>query len=394
MEIRPLQSADFHEALRLDAICFCQSSDLTIKDSTAEDLKDAFGLFENGHLRSVMISNGQRMFFEGAVVQQAGIGSVATYPEHRRKGYVRDLFTALFPRMRDLGQAFSTLFPISFAYYRSFGYELAYSSNTYTIPLAQLKPRKDQSSLEEVTLVGGQLPALAEIKALYRDFAACRNLALDRSDADWMRMIPAEPHKSKEYCYLCRDASGAAQAYFQFKAVPTSPHRIDMEIRDLAWRGSTGLASLLSHLACFHPLAVKASMRLPSDLAIEYQVPDPYLIERRIAASYMVKVVDVQSALQATRFAGSGSLVIQVQDDTLDWNDGSFLLEWSAGSTQAVRTTREADLSLDVRTLAQLLVGYIGGMDLVDHGLAESALGPERLAAIFPRKALYQNDHF
>jgi hypothetical protein len=51
-------------------------------------------------------------------------------------------------------------------------------------------------------------------------------------------------------------------------------------------------------------------------------------------------------------------------------------------------------MSLDVRTLVQLLVGFIGGAELLDHHLAESALSREQLAAIFPRKALYQNNHF
>ena len=44
MEIRPIQTDDFYEALRLGSICYCQPSDLAIKDSTAQDLKDAFGL--------------------------------------------------------------------------------------------------------------------------------------------------------------------------------------------------------------------------------------------------------------------------------------------------------------------------------------------------------------
>ncbi|MFH2113042.1 MAG: GNAT family N-acetyltransferase [Spirochaetota bacterium] len=394
MEIRPVQTDDYHEVLRLDAICYCQPSDLTIKDSTAQELKDAFGLFENGHLRSVMISHGQQMYHDGAAVPLAGIGSVATYPEYRRRGYVRELFAALFPRMRELGQAFSMLFPFSYPYYRSFGYELAYSKNQYTFPLAQLKPGNDEGSLELVMPSAELVKELDEIKELYRHFAAPRNLAMNRCDADWKRLIPADPHKSQEYFYLYRNAASEAQAYFQYKAVRKTPYEIDMSIQDLAWRGAGGLRSLLSRLALFHPLAVSATLCLPSDCVLEHHIPDSYSIERKILASCMVKVVDVQAALRATRFPGSGSLVIMVRDDTLDWNNDCFLVEWSGGSTEASRTTRNPQLSLDVRTLAQLLVGYSGGMELVDHGLAESGLSREQLAAIFPRKALYQNDPF
>lgn len=380
--------------MRLDAICFNQSSDLVIKDSVAEYLNNAFGLFEAGQLRSAMISHGYQMYYDGAAVPVAGIGSVATYPEHRRKGHVRDLFAVLFPRMREQGQAFSMLFPFSYPYYRSFGYELAYCKNQYTFPLAQLKPDNEDGSLKLVVPSAGCIKELDEIKTLYRDFAAPCNLALDRSDADWKRMVPTEPHNSQEYCYLYRDAAGEAQAYFLYKAVRKTPFNIDMHVQDLAWRGARGLKNLLARLALFHPLAVTATLCLPSGFNLEHHIPDPYTMERRILPSCMIKVVDVQFALRATRFSGSGSLVMKVKDDTLDWNNGNFLIQWSGGGTDASPTTRSPDLSLDVRTLAQLLVGYIGGAELMDHGLAESELSREQLAATFPRKALYQNDHF
>jgi predicted acetyltransferase len=394
MEIRPIRSEDFLEALRLDAICYNQSSDVAIIDSTAQDLKNAFGLFEDGQLRSVMISHKQQMYLDGALVPVAGIGSVATYPEHRRKGYVRELFSVLFPHMRESGQAFSMLFPFSYPYYRSFGYELAYSKNQYTFPLAQLKPGNDDGCLEMIVPSAGRIKELDEINAVYRDFASPRNLAMDRCEADWQHLIPTEPHKSQEYFYLYRNAAGAAQAYFLYKAVRKTPFNIDMNVQDLAWRGFGGLENLLARLALFHPLAVSATLCLPSDCMLEHHIPDAYTIERKILPSCMVKVVDAQAALRATRFTDSGSMVIKVADDTLDWNDGSFLVQWSAGNTDALPTTRNPDLGLDVRTLAQLLVGYIGGAELVDYGLAESSLSREQLAAIFPRKTLYQNDHF
>lgn len=394
MEIRPIQREDFSEVLRLDSICYCQSTDLAIKDSTAEDLKDAYGLFEGGQLRSAMISHGHRMYYEGSSVPVAGIGSVATYPEHRRKGYVRELFRVLFPHMREQGQAFSMLFPFSYPYYRLFGYALGYSKNQYTFPLAQLDPGNDDGSMELVVPSVDAIKELDEIKSLYQDFAGPRNLAMDRTTATWMRLVPAEPHKSQSYFYLYRNAAGSAEAYFQYKVVSQSPYSINMTVQDLAWRGACGLRNLLARLALFHPLAVSATLCLPSDIVLEHHIPDPYSIERKLLPSCMVKLVDVQAALEGTRFPGSGSLVILVKDDTLDWNDGRFLIEWSGNHTEASRTTRNPDLSLDVRTLAQVLVGYVSGAELADHGFTESDLSREQLASIFPRKALYQNDHF
>ena len=199
MEIRQIQPEDFSEALHLNAVSYNQTSDLAITASTSEDLKNAFGLFENGRLCSAMISHEQRIFFEGSTMPVAGIGNVATYPEHRRKGYVRKLFNYLFPRMREQGQVFSMLFPFSYPYYRAFGYELGYSKNQYTLPLSQLKPNTTQGSLELVVPSGGHIRELDEIKSVYRHFASPRNLALDRGDAGWKNLVSSEPHKNREY---------------------------------------------------------------------------------------------------------------------------------------------------------------------------------------------------
>ena len=215
--------------MRLDAICYNQSSDLVITDNAREYLKYGFGLFEGGQLRSVMISHRHQMYYDGAVVPVAGIGNVATYPEHRRKGYVRELFRVLFPHMRELGQAFSMLFPFSYPYYRSFGYELAYAKNQYTLPLAQLKPGNDEGSLELILPSAGHIKELDEIKSLYQDFVSPHNLAKDRNDADWKRLVPAEPHKSQKYFYLYRNTAGVAEAYFQYKAVYKTPYSIDID---------------------------------------------------------------------------------------------------------------------------------------------------------------------
>jgi predicted acetyltransferase len=154
------------------------------------------------------------------------------------------------------------------------------------------------------------------------------------------------------------------------------------------------LSAVLGRLAQFAPRAVDLTVNLPSDVTLDPRVADPYTIERRSFAGFMVRVIDAEAALKATRFPGSGSIVVKVIDDRLDWNSGRFRIEWTDGWTEASRTSQEPALALDVRTLAQLLVGYLGGADAVDHNLADTSLSRERLAAIFPRKALYQNDHF
>ena len=406
MEIRKIERGDHQEMRRLYAYCYNRPTE-TLDPPQAQGesgvqppppFRDCWGVFDKGRLMSAMGSYAQRVFHDGDSVPNAGIGGVATFPEYRRQGHVRKLFAHLFPQMRDLGQAFSSLYPFSFAYYRLFGYELAYSSAKWKVPASELALRDDGGTMELVTEPN------AEVEALYRDFARPRNLAMDRSPADWAKRISNVPHKTQSFYYLCRDRNGAPIACFQFKAEDHEYHNIDLVIQDTAWRGSEGLSALLSRAALFHPRALTAQFHLPSDVPLDARIADPYTIERNIRATLMVRIVDAEIALRSTRFPGRGSLRIGIRDDVLDWNQGAFQVEWDAGETKvsrakASRTTTsgsmaEAELSLDVRTLAPLLVGYLGGEDLVDQGLADSSLSRDTLASIFNRKALWQNDGF
>jgi predicted acetyltransferase len=99
----------------------------------------------------------------------------------------------------------------------------------------------------------------------------------------------------------------------------------------------------------------------PLDEPLRWLLRDP----RRLRLTWMqdhlwVRLVDLPAALEARRYATSGSLVIQVEDQFCPWNEGRWVLE--AGPTGA--TARPAsgiapDLSL---SSAELGSTYLGGV--------------------------------
>ena len=80
-----------------------------------------------------------------------------------------------------------------------------------------------------------------------------------------------------------------------------------------------------------------------------------------------LRILDLEAALSARTYVGSGSLVLDVADDMIDSNAGRWQLAVDGGRAVVSRTTHAPDLELDVGTLA---AAYLGGFRFVDLAVA------------------------
>jgi predicted acetyltransferase len=109
----------------------------------------------------------------------------------------------------------------------------------------------------------------------------------------------------------------------------------------------------------------------------------------------MLRLVDVESALNYLNRIPETPLVLEVSDDAIPENAGSY----TVGDGKVVRGEEaEARASLDVRQLAQLYAGYLPAGQLARHGLVKpgSPEALELLEALFPVDDpwVYSPDHF
>jgi hypothetical protein len=76
----------------------------------------------------------------GAVLPMGGIGGVASFPQARRKGYVREMLTRGFELMHERGDAVSTLYPFRDSFYERLGYAEMQKNRFTTIKPEDLGP--------------------------------------------------------------------------------------------------------------------------------------------------------------------------------------------------------------------------------------------------------------
>jgi predicted acetyltransferase len=108
-----------------------------------------------------------------------------------------------------------------------------------------------------------------------------------------------------------------------------------------------------------------------------------------------LRLVDVEGALNHLSRAPEAPLVLEVSDDVIPENAGSYIV----GGSEVVRGEEAGEMvSLDVRRLAQLYAGYLPAEQLARHGLVEpnSLEALELLGELFPpgEPWIYPPDHF
>lgn len=283
-------------------------------------------------------------------VRVGGIASVATAPEHRHAGLARSLMLDALNRLREEGVGWSALWPFSGAFYRRLGWERCHTDLLCEGSLVDL-PR------------GGPF-APAELRprgALYRAWAARWNGPLERSEEWWERRLGNFGTPSLAY-----EVPDRAFLHLQLEAAEPA-----VKVLDFLWRDAEAARALLGCLRGFAAQAQRWQWIAPRDAALL----DPDQVQARVRPGLMLRVVDVQLALQALRPANSGGIRLKIEDDVLPWNDGCFEVAWSEGKVM-VAPTDGWDARLDVRALAQVLSGFLSPDTAVRDGRADGEVSP------------------
>lgn len=98
-----------------------------------------WGVEDGGRIVATALDREYDSWFRGVRVPTAGIGGVTVAAEHRGRGLVRPMMTALLDAARERGAAISTLYATAPGIYRSFGYEAIGSLDTVRVPTAALR---------------------------------------------------------------------------------------------------------------------------------------------------------------------------------------------------------------------------------------------------------------
>jgi predicted acetyltransferase len=341
---------------------------------------------EDGEARASAAVLPLEVFVDGRPVPMGGIAAVATDPAYRRRGFAGELMRDILRTMRERRMHLSMLHPFAQAFYRAYGWELATETIAYT-----LKPTDLPTSSEQRRVRAYREEDLSEMMRLLEGEAARLSCCVRRSEGRWRDLLGRKDWQAAVY-----EREERLEGYILYRMSDwreRDPRRT-LSVQELVWGTVGAREALISFLAAQDPLVFEIKHNTPRGEPLHPYLRSSY-VKAEIEPEFMLRLVDVEGALNHLIRTSGEPLVLDVSDDSVPENAGPY----TVGDGDVARGEEAAEkVSLDVRQLAQLYAGYLPARQLARHGLVEpsSPRALELLQELFPTGEpwIYPPDHF
>ncbi|WP_178023594.1 enhanced intracellular survival protein Eis [uncultured Paenibacillus sp.] len=353
MEIRPLQADEFDASLSLSEYAFQYKVDPEEREEQRKSFipERSWGAFEDGELFAKLMLLPLHLYVQGRSIPMGGIAGVATWPEHRRSGLVKELLTAALRRMNEQGQHLSCLHPFSIPFYRRFGWEVYTDYKKYTIPIDSF-PSKTYAT-------GSVKRDVKDIKLLdgiYHAFARRYNGMLVRDEEWWKRSVLGDQGHTAVYY----TESGQPEGYLLYQV-----KNGELVVGEFVYLNETARQGLWAYLANHDSMVARVVIdRVPADDLLPYLLRDPRCKQETVPY-FMARIVNAAAfigdySFTAPASAGRIRLDLRIEDGFAPWNGGDWRLEVSPEGRGSLTQADPVNPGLvcDIQTLTAMLLGY------------------------------------
>lgn len=331
------------------------------------------------------------MTVPGGPAPVAGVTWVGVLPTHRRRGILTAMMRHQLTDLHERGaEPVAALWASQAGIYRRFGYGLASRRLSLKIE-SRLAFVPGAPAVTPPRFV--QLPeALDAISTTYNAMRVGRPGMTSRSPERWNALLDDAEHMrdgaSALNCVVLEDGSGYVVYRTKAEWQGWTPNG-KVVVRDFVAHSPQAYASLWRFLLDIDLMTTVEAHNRPVDEPLQHLVTDFHRAQPTLGEALWVRLVDVERALLARTYAQSGTLVIEVLDDTCPWNAGRFALAVEAADAAGVSVTR-TDATADITVPAAVLGGaFLGGIrlrslaaaGLVDEHTAGAVLRADRMFA-------------
>jgi len=404
-ELRPVPAADRQAYRRILQYAFTPERGLVLPEPDGDwppSLFDQRGLYDGDSLRATCKLYYLDTTVRGAATRVGGLGAVATPPEHRGRGYARDLCRDALHEYRDADVGFVTLWPFSTPFYRRLGWGTANTCRRFDLPPSAL-PDYDTAG-QFVRLDADDWERLRQVESA----AAARTaLSLRRSEAWWRERTLADwDGDGVPYCYGY-EREGELRGYVVYTVADDADHTLS--VTNVAAADEEAHRALLAFLGRHGAQVERVTLQLPPDADLLHRVEDPAAVDCSVEAGPMVRLTDVSALERLDWPAVDLDCTLSVSDPLLAHNDGQFRLSVSGGTATVdsvpdadseadslPTSDSAADAAVDIATLSQLAVGTHGvdaaerlaGLEILDDSLRQP------LTDVFQPAPVYLDEFF
>lgn len=354
------------------------------------------GLYRDGDDEPVTICSSYDFatHLRGAVVSMGGVSTVATPPEHRRRGYVETLMRELCREYRETGTPISALWPFEHPFYRQYGWATCNRYYSWSAPPDALRTAAGEPRGAWRSVDRDEWEVLAPV---HDADAASFELSVDRT-ADWWTERVLRGWQEDPFVYCWTDAEGRPRAYLTYRVEGDWEDRT-LVVGDHAAADRAAFDQVLRFLADHDSQVSAVRLATSPDPSLLDRVDDPRELDCEIEAGPMFRLVDVPATLTALSYPVEASIVVDLADPLLPEVEDAYEVTvtdaGTAGAATCEPTEAPADASLDIGAFSQLVCGYRSAETLADAGELDADGGTiATLDALFPASNPYLRERF
>ncbi|MFX1474617.1 MAG: enhanced intracellular survival protein Eis [Promethearchaeota archaeon] len=319
---------------------------------------ETYGVFEKGQLVTTTSVLNLHQWIRGVRKGMGGISMVASYPEARRKGYVRSIMLHVFTEMRKQGLSVTMLEPFRESFYAKFGYVPANSRLTLKAPLQALRSPTDKQLGSGWTF---ERHKASEVKDAYVDFVLDHATSQFNGFAIRPKFSDVEWTRRNKNCLMVlvkHNGQVEALARYRIKGYMHFEEPGKMLVIEMHWRSLAAQAALFNYFSKHQDQVTEITLRIPYGTDFQPWFIDlPNNVELKSWNPWMVRIIDAEAALTYLPVTGSGKVTLGVSDPHCKWNDGIVGLQAKDQRLKVNGSRKAPDAQLTIEGLSALLYG-------------------------------------
>ncbi|MFX1369857.1 MAG: enhanced intracellular survival protein Eis [Promethearchaeota archaeon] len=331
--------------------------------------------------------------FRGTFKPMIGIGMVASSPEHRRRGHVRDLMKQILVDFRKEGFAVSTLYPFKDTFYTALGYVKMPPTHLLEVNPNQLsrisKPEGYRASREE----GGK--AFQAWRLIHDAAIGQIHGGALRSDFQWKNRT--DNFRSKLAIARNKEGDPEGVMVYSVKGYGTGHEWAEegsIVIHEMHWSTLEGRDTLLNYIYLHADQIVNVKMNISSRTDDYYHwTSDLHTLKVKANIVTMARIIDIEKSMRGFQVKEAGEVIVEVRDPDLDWNNGSFRLWNEDGTLECERVDSDATARTSIEGLTSILYGTLG-MDSLRRMAWLEGETPKLLSEWFSRQTPWLTEEF
>ncbi|SHG11213.1 GNAT family N-acetyltransferase [Ornithinibacillus halophilus] len=373
---------DYKEVFALSQFAFqYHLSDEELHKKKAEAWRHIiWGNMDGDHIASKLHLIPLSIYLGDKKINMGGISSVATWPEYRRGGMVKELLSHALHHMKNNGQIISFLQPFSVSFYRKYGWEITFNEKLYTIPVDKLRKKWDASGYVRTKPFDYQT-----INSIYEEYAKTYNGALVRDERWWNQRVI----KDKSYIGVAYNLEKRPVGYIQYEVKENVFH-----VHDFAYTSNNGWNILLEFIANHDSMAKEVKMTVPENDLLPLLVDEPRF-EQKIEPYFMARITDVHQFLKEYPFLNStNGITLHVKDDFFPDNTKTYQLT-TTNITVLPYQDHSKGIYCTIQQLTAMMLNFVRPVDLYRIGQLKGSLDEiQKLDATISDQKPYFPDFF